>query len=173
MTIQISDPFHWKKQSYVLIDIEKEKRMFSEDEIKGLQRDDFRISSCWRGYWAEYFIEEDILYGILHSLQKEKKKVKKKALSFSGACVIAKRPEAVRFWTTDFLSSYLWADEAYELHFCDGRLTEVRDLSIAIEEYTRILAEESVSGNKTWLADNNLAKKHLKYDYDTRSYKWR
>jgi len=180
MTIQASDSVRYNKKKYTLIDVEKDKQMIDCAKFVMPVSSHFFTSACWRGYTAEYTIENGKLYGIRteYSSLKDKHKSDKMFVEFTGSCVIAIGEEEEEWCISDFLECYLDYKEALELHFTNGVLDEVRDLTEAIKEAT-LLRESEEYINKTLEPQEYrrlidlIARKFLKYEYGFRSYMWR
>lgn len=192
MTIQMNDYVYFEDKQYVLIDCEKGKdpidsAPFEVDDMQQL------CTACYRGYMAEYFIEEDYIYGIKESLEIEKedkkanlKSVKsaKHKLGYSGSLIIARDKDG-SLGSADNTHSYLYYDEAYELYFEDGMILEVCDLKEALEEFQAFNDElERNKGvndckepkdfterfHKVHEAEREISSKYLKHEYG--NYKW-
>ena len=164
MTIQVCDFVNFKNSRYVLFDCEKGKSVIdsADFDLKG------KISStdCHRGYTAEYFIEDNVLYGIktVDMYSDEEKCSEKTRMSYTGSMVIGDGSFG------DFLESCLGCSEAYELYFENGALAEVNDLS----EMLAVWKEQDKPDDclKQLEFERAFLKKYLKYEYG-QNYKWR
>lgn len=184
MTVQASDYVFYKNKRFVLIDVEEGKQLINYVKPSILQRlneifNETKISSCWRGYTAQYFINGNILYGIREEIIASRlKRIKSplRQVRYTGSIIIAfKNDDHLKF--SDFIDCYLDYDEAYELFFLNGRLREAHKLDKAIKEYNvdskKIICDEDSDFKKIHNVRDNVARKHLKYKYDKKNYKWR
>lgn len=138
-------------------------------------------TACWRGYTAQYRVTKEKLYGERYEWDYEKHKdvvSERLFVNYTGSCVIARAKDRKRWLNSDFLEYYLNYDEALELHFTDGILDGVRDLSEAIElakEGKLFVEDEGEAGmnSQAFGGFDFIARKMLKYKYDYRTYKWR
>ena len=164
MTIQVCDFVNYKNSRYVLIDCEKEKSVIdsAELDLKGKICD----TSCHRGYTAEYFIEDNILYGIktVGTYSDEEKSSERTRMFYTGSIVIGDGSFG------DFLECCLGCSEAYELYFENGVLTEVNDLSEMLSAWKG--QDKADDCLKQLEAERTFLKKYLKYEYG-QNYKWR
>ena len=181
MTVQASDSFIFKRKKYVLIDVEIGKQIIDCADFHMPEHNPSFCTACWRGYTADYKVRGDKLYGIRYEWDsKLHKDVKSdmQMMNFTGSCIIA-RTEGKNSWlNSDFLECYVNFDEAYELHFTEGILDEVLDLGEAIlkakefkssDIYLNETTEPYVRGQHL----EEIARMHLKYKYDYRTYRWR
>ena len=177
MTMQASDSVFYEEKEFTLIDVEAGKQIIDYANFSLIQPlDEFSVSSaCWRGYTAEYFIEDNKLYGIktLNPFEHKVNKSTKVCIPFTGSCIIA----CGSGWNSDFISSYVDYDEAYELYFDAGKLVEKLSLISAIDEMKE-LKDTDKYNNEMEPYDRRqaievIARKPLKYHYDDNSYKWR
>lgn len=182
MTVQASDIVIYSKKKYTLIDVERDKQLIDCARFVMPKKVLSGCSACWRGYTAEYKIVEGVLYGVRKEWDWDNKcdiKSEELFLDYTGSCVIARDiKEQDLFHISDFLECYLDFDTALELHFTNGVLDEVRDLSEAINEMKAVReSEENNSNTKAPRMrldmQENVARKYLKYPYGYRSYKWR
>ena len=183
MTMQVADYVNIGKKRYVLIDVEKDKQIitcadFDMPDYTGI----ISISTaCWRGYMADYYVIKNILYGIKsqdisfeNSRENKKIKSSKRIIPYTGSCIIAYGDA----WNSNFISSYIDYDEAFELYFENGILKEKLTLASAIEK-TRALSKTDEYKTKMEPYERanireQIAREPLKYNYDKRrTYKWR
>ena len=131
---------------------------------------------------TEYKIVENVLYGVRKEWDWNNKcdiKSEELFLDYTGSCVIARDiKEQDSFHISDFLECYLDFDTALELHFTNGVLGEVRDLSGAINEMKAVRKSEEYKNDTNpprmrLDMQEYVARKYLKYPYGYRSYKWR
>lgn len=166
MTIQICDFVNFKNNRYVLIDCEKGKSVIDSAEFDL----EWKIcdTSCHRGYTAEYFVEDNVLYGIktvdAYYGEDDGENSEKTRMSYTGSVVIGDGSFG------DFLECCLGCSEAYELYFENGVLAEVNDLSEMLNEWAEQTKESDCM--KQLEAERAFLKKHLKYEYG-QNYKWR
>ena len=185
MTVQASDYVLFENKPFTLIDIEKDKQIIDCAEFTfDTEIDEEKIAqttACWRGYTAEYSIENDILYGIKminlfidgEYLEVLSRKTK---INFSGSCIIAFENDDDSWPLSDFLPCYLDFGEAYELYFENGHLVEKHNLASAIEKFIRIEDTKDYKSLTPQERDAQLekiAQEPLKYSYSDSSYKWR
>ena len=185
MTIQARDYISIGRKKYTLIDVEEGKQIitcanFVIPKYKNWYKGYTASTACCRGYMAEYYIIKKSLYGIkLHDyfsydLKEQKiKKTRRLFIPYTGSCIIAYGDG----WNSDFLSSYLDYNEAFELYFEKGIIVEKLTLLPAIEKM-RSLSESEEYINKMepyqrCKIRDDIARENLKYKYDTSSYKWR
>lgn len=182
MTVQASDSVIYKKKKYTLIDIEKEKQIIDCAKFQMPNHSPAISSGCWRGYTAEYRIENDKLYGTRYERKSgtwEEISSKELFINYTGSCIIAMAEDEKKKWyISDFLSCYLDYDIALELHFTNGTLDEVLDLGEAISELRALEATEEYRSERTQPNTRHkirekIARKYLTYEYDCASYKWR
>ena len=167
MSVQAADYVYLDNKKYVLIDIEAGKQIidcatFDMPEDSG---EIDIITACWRGYTAVYHIEEDMLYGVkAQGFGRRYFKSEKTFIPYTGSCIIA----FGEFWNSDFIVSYIYYDEAFELYFEQGALKEKLTLEAVIEKFKSIEATDERARVR-----EQIAREPLKYKYDERSYKWR
>ena len=189
MTQQSSDYVIYKRKRYTLIDCES-NLIKTADFGMGVNKDE--STGCYRGYNAIYRIIKDTLYGVKINEEVDfsdgfkvtYKKSKRMKMNYTGSILIAM--PGSDYFNSDFIDGYLFADEAFELYFVDGKLEEVISLKEAISEWKkedkRIDAENKILRKEGKLEDKHAgymrkadirdkyAKKHLKYKYC--NYKW-
>jgi len=183
MTMQVADYVNIGKKRYVLIDVEKDKQIITCADFDMPNQNGIIASStaCWRGYMADYYVIRKILYGIksqdiFFENSRENKKIKssKTIIPYTGSCIIAYGDE----WNSDFISSYIDYDEAFELYFENGILKEKLTLVSAIEK-AKTFSKTDEYKNKMEPHERanireQIAREPLKYNYDKRrTYKWR
>ena len=131
MTVQAADYINYNGKKYTLIDMEYDKDM-SEELVQWDHGNHAKIesSACWRGYIAEYWIIDNTLYGkkIYDDDHHESFFDHKIRVHYTGGCIIA-FDDKDDFQISDFLVCYLDYSEALELHFTDGILDDINDLS--------------------------------------------
>lgn len=183
MTIQAPDYVRYNNKKYTLIDIEKGKNMIGEiSELTSL--DECIVSTaCWRGYTADYFIEDGRLYAVRSERTWEDPEIikvssEKTRLHYTGSCIIAYDSED-DFMISDFLCCYLNYEEALELHFTNGVLDEVRDLSYAVREFHDGWENGGIERDSKGIITGkgietreHLTCRDLKYQYDENTYRW-
>ena len=199
MTVQEAEYMHIDRKKYVLIDIERRKQIidcavFVMPEPPEGYSNEMLSTSCKRGYTADYFVENDILYGVKkeeiyfiddtnYQMENKENKSPKTMIPFTGSCIIAYGGG----WNSDFLEAYLHYDEALELYFEQGLLKEKHSLNSAIEkarafresdEY-RKMTENFRTGDRSVALKikestiERFTREPLKYEYGERTYKWR
>lgn len=140
MTMQSSDYMWYKNEKFILIDCEKEKDIINSADF-GL-KNYYAMRYCYRGYTAEYFIEDNFLYGQKKVEDYTEKtdsgrtidfKISPKIkMNYTGSAIIAINNDDNKIIMSDFFENFLFFDRAYELYFIDGELCEITDLSPAI-----------------------------------------
>ena len=187
MTMQASDSVRYKKKVYTLVDCTSNLIATADFGIMG---SDVTCTACYRGYTAEYSVKKNVLYGVKHingflRLEGEELESDWLKMNFTGSILIAKPGE--RYFNSDFIDSYLFADIAYELRFEDGVLQEEISLSEAIKEWKEMevqIDKENAEKVKQGIYEDEyegyrrkadireeFARKHLKYKYC--DYKWK
>lgn len=186
MTIQANDFVWYKNKKYTLIDCEKEKELIDSADFN-LEDMDGVCTSCWRGYMAEYFIDDDELYGIKEiwvpcddgkKLSLGIESSDKKKLNYSGSIIVALNEDGAS-GCADFTDDFLYFDEAYEMYFEEGVLLEIISLKAAIDEYQSYLSQRDQDNSFNDITDSfsyeselrkQIKAKSLKYKY--KNYKW-
>lgn len=180
MTVQAADYIYYNDKEYTLIDMELGKDM--AEELIDPSEKHVLSTACWRGYMAEYYIADNVLYG--RTTTEEWQSVEdtespKQRIHYTGSCVVAYNNEEMLF-ISDFLECYLGSDEAYELHFSDGILDEVRDLGKTILEYKKGWLDGGIERDKDGIITaagmkqrDLLTRRDLKYKYGESTYRWR
>lgn len=188
MTAQISDYVVFNGKGFSLIDTEKGKDLYltipveTTNEAKATKNFGFLNSTaCYRHHFAYYFVKEDILYGVDGKNCETEETIefsdKFKKCDYTGAMLIAYNNEDSLPLNSDFIASFIRADEAYEIHFKKGKLDDIVDLKPVIESFR----EGTDNYNKYLEIGNNFEfekrekflKTFLKYKYNEKStYKW-
>lgn len=160
MTVQSSDTLVYKHKKFYIIDIEKGTVIINPEDYS----DDDELctisTACWRGYEVELLVEKNQLY-----LARYNGRRINQLLPFTGAMIIVRRDKG--FFNTDFLSSVFEFNEVLELVFNSGTIKECRDLSDAIENYTKGVNTQEYSNKEEYINSISLG------DYGWKSYKWR
>lgn len=180
--MQAADYVNIRRKKYILIDVEKDKQIitcadFNMPEFNGIMS---LSTACWRGYTAEYYVIRNNLYGIkrqeiyFEELKKEKTiKSSRVFIPFTGSCIIA----CGDAWNSDFISSYIDYDEAFELYFENGTLKEKNTLISAIEKIKFLCKtdeyENKIQPYERAIIREQIAREPLKYKYNDDTYKWR
>ena len=181
MSIQSDDFVYINDKKYVLIDIEIGKQIIDSAYFIMPEHEYVLITNtgCWRGYTAEYYIIDNILHGIkdMNFSQKGTKiKSQLTMMPYTGSCIIAGINEGKARHISDFIETYITFDEAYELYFDTGVLKEQLSLSSAVMEYKDICETDDYKNNMQPDERRQLmvkiARKPLKYKYDSVTYKW-
>ena len=181
MTMQSCDYMWYKNEKFVLIDCEKEKNIINSADF-GL-KNFYTMTCCYRGYTAEYFIEDNFLYGqkkVAYYSEKTDSGITidfkispKIKINYTGSAIIAINDDS-KYIMSDFFDTFLFFDRAYELYFIDGELCEITDLSPAIQEYKTLTVSLKHSSNYYEILHKKreeIAVKYLQYEYG--NYKWR
>ncbi|MDE6088746.1 MAG: hypothetical protein K2G25_10230, partial [Oscillospiraceae bacterium] len=121
MTMQSCDYLYYQGKKYTLIATEKNTDLINSADF-GLENNIY-MTCCYRGYQAEYFIEDNFLYGektvdgeieetdsqiIIHF-----QKSPKLRMNYTGSLLLARNQDE-RFSFADFINCYLNFDEAFE-----------------------------------------------------------
>lgn len=181
MTKQSCDYMWYKNEKFILIDCEKEKDIINSADF-GL-KNFYAMTCCYRGYTAEYFIENNLLYGqkkVAYYLEKTDSGIKidfkispKIKMNYTGSAIIAINNDDNKYIMSDFFDTFLFFDRAYELYFIDGELLEITSLSPAIQEYTAFKNSLKHTQNYyeiLWKKREEIAVKYLQYEHG--NYKW-
>lgn len=181
MTMQSCDYIWYKNEKFVLIDCEKEKDIINSADF-GLKSFS-AMTCCYRGYTAEYFIENNFLYGkktVLDYTEKSDSNITinfktspKIKTNYTGSAIIAINDKS-QYIMSDWFETFLFFDRAYELYFIDGELLELTDLSPAIQEYKALKDNLKNTQNCYEILNKKreeIALKYLQYEYG--DYKWR
>jgi hypothetical protein len=182
MTMQVADYINIGRKKYKLIDVEKNKQIITCADFN-MPNHNEKISvstACWRGYMADYYIIKNILYGIksqdiFFEDSKKDKRIKSSRIiiPYTGSCIIAYGDA----WNSDFLSSYVDYDEAFELYFKNGILKEKLTLISAIEKMKELSKtdeyENKMEPYERAKIREQIAREPLKYNYNRSTYKWR
>lgn len=179
--MQSCDYMWYKNEKFILIDCEKEKNIINSADF-GLKNFS-AMTCCYRGYTAEYFIEDNLLYGqkkVEDYTEKTDSSITinfkispKIKMNYTGSAIIAINNNN-KYIMSDFFETFLLFDKAYELYFIDGELLEMTDLSPAIQEYTKLTNNLKHTKNYYELLSKKrkeIAVKYLQYEYG--NYKWR
>ncbi|MCR5599858.1 MAG: hypothetical protein K6G33_03815 [Ruminococcus sp.] len=172
MTMQSRDYFYFKGQKFTLIDVEKGKQIIDFGRFNIPKIKQGYCSSCWRGYTAVYSVEKKQLWGIKYNRESgDIEDVSRKTpVFFTGSCIIALDNNR-DLKNSDQLADFLSFEYAFELHFTRGILTEINDISKAIQEAKEL---ENDNRDEYFKERELLARKYLKYNYDEhKTYKWR
>lgn len=193
MTMQFSDYLYYQGKKYTLIAIEKDTDLINSADF-GLENN-ICMTCCYRGYQAEYFIEDNFLYGektVQGDTERTDSKITihfqkstKLRMNYTGSLLLA-RNQNERFSFADFITCYLDFDEAFEFYFIDGELAEITELADAIQEWHTIKNKPGTkSGRKSikkhpsetqesyielWRKQDEIATKYLKYQYYNYKY---
>jgi hypothetical protein len=170
MTVQAPDYVHIGKKKYVLIDVEEDKQIITCADFGMPDSTEMIIcTSCWRGYMADYYVIRKTLYGIKMD-PVGKNRSSRTFIPYTGSCIIAYGD----YWNSDFIESYLYYDEAFELYFENGILKEKLTLSSAIEK-ARAFRKTDEYKNNGDIRDimEQIAREPLKYNYGGGTHKWR
>ncbi|MDE6730584.1 MAG: hypothetical protein K2J71_07405 [Oscillospiraceae bacterium] len=193
MTMQSSDYLYYQGKKYTLIATEKDTDLINSADF-GL-KNNICMTCCYRGYMAEYFIENNFLYGektVDGGVERTDSQItlffqksQKLRMNYTGSLLLARNRDE-HFSLADFIPCYLDFDEAFEFYFIDGELTEITNLSNAIQEWHTIKNKlDTKSGQKSgkkhsdktqefytelWRKQDEIAVKYLKYQYC--NYKW-
>lgn len=181
MTMQSCDYVWYKNEKFILIDCEKKKDIINSADF-GLKNFS-AMTCCYRGYTAEYFIEDNFLYGqkkVVDYTERTDSDIKinfkkspKIKMNYTGSAIIAINNKDNKYIMSDFFETFLLFDRAYELYFIDGELLETTDLSPAIQEYTAL--KNSLKNTSSYYEllgkkRKEIAIKYLQYEYG--NYKW-
>ena len=172
MTEQSSDYVLYKHKRYNLIDCES--NLIKTADF-GMKETNCHSTACYRGYTAEYSIEDNILYGTKSvdyhvsedSFDSYTVESEKMRMHYTGAILIAFTD--TEDFNYDFLETFLDAEEAYELYFVDGILKKEIALESVIKGWDRLVNDNSRIYRK--LNCEKYLKRHLKYRYC--DYKWK
>ena len=185
MTGQIPDTLIYDNRTFIIIDIEYRKHPHTEFVVIP---DNFLHSTAnYRGYEAEYSIEDGQLFGrqvldMYNNISDDEDEIHhtyspKTPLHYTGSMLIGRKNDENESWNTEFIESYPDADEAFELCFKNGCLTEIRNLAEAIAE------KDTIRKSLWWTSElihpeerRDVLEEHwrtyLKYPYGYSTYLW-
>lgn len=188
MTEQIPDTLIYDNRTFIIIDIEYGKHPHTEFVI--IPDNFLHSTDNFRRYEAEYSIENGQLFGrqvldMYNYVSDDEDEIHhtyspKTPLHYTGSMLIGRKKDENKYWNTDFIESYLDADEAFELYFEDGVLTEIRNLAEAIAE---AITEKDIIRKSLWWTSElitpeehwDVLKEHwrtyLKYPYRCNTYR--
>ena len=184
MSVQSADYMYLGKKKCKLIDVEGKKQIIDCGDFPVPDESWYLniTTACMRGYTAVYYIVRKTLYGIkkqeVYNLQNidEGKVIKssKIMIPFTGSCIVAYGGKG---WNSDFISSYLDYEEAFELYFEEGLLVEKLSLDSAIQKAKIMFESEKyrtgMEPHERAQWRERTARKPLKYKYFRSTYKWR
>lgn len=187
--MQSKDTVFYNNEKYILFACEENKNLINSAvfEVEGYP---ICLTSCYRGYYADYYIENDFIYGI-KKLEKNYTESgynssPKTKLNYTGSIIIA-RDRELKFCRSFLYYHYTNYDMALEMYFIDGELAEVNDLAPAIKEWNKLCEDaeaqkqKPLSGQKQckykkqnipilskelYYKQEEIAKKYLKYKYN-------
>lgn len=184
MTEQIPDTLIYDNRTFIIIDIEYGKHPHTEFVVIP---DNFpHWTDNYRRYKAEYSIEDGQLFGrqvldMYNNISDDEDEIHhtyspKTPLHYTGSMLIGRKIDD-EFWNTNFIESYPDADEAFELYFEDGVLTEIRNLAEALSEFETIKkslwwTSELISPAERSNVLDEHCRTHLKYRYSYGTYRW-
>lgn len=188
MTAQISDYVVFSGKEFSLIDTEKGKDLYSTIPVEATKETNatknfgfLNSTACYRHHFAYYFIKDDILYGVDGRSCETEGAIefsdKFKKCDYTGAMLIAYHEEDSIPFNSDFIDSFIRANEAYEIHFKKGKIDDIVDLKTVIERfregtdnYNKYL---EIGKNFEFEKREKFIKTFLKYKYNEKStYKW-
>ena len=172
MSAQADDYMYIDNKKFTLLGVEAEKQIIDCVNFVIPIPKGFKVTtsfSCWRGYTADYYVEQNILYGIKKFMVFNTKPdfelndacSEKLMLPYTGGCIIAYSDNPRQ--RTDFLRDYLDFDEAYELYFEKGVLKEKCSLQSALEKYRSLDKKEAALEKIREIACEPLKLKHSSY----------
>lgn len=174
MTMQCCDYVWHNGIRYTLVDTENGKSLISAA--------DFAVdgyvccTDCYRGYTAEYFIENGVIYGektvenypagghIIEQIISGRM-----VMHYTGSLVIAANKDG-RHFPAQNITDFLDSDRALELTFADGRLTETLDLTPAAQAW-KSSHRAAADREQEYAQREEAARAALSHEYGT-NYKW-
>ena len=184
MSVQSADLMYLGKKKCRLIDVEGKKQIIDCGDFPVLDKNwDINITTaCVRGYNAVYYVIRKTLYGVkkqmiynlLNTDESKNIKSSKIMIPFTGSCIVACGGSGRN---SDFISSYLDYEEAFELYFKEGILVEKLSLDSAIKKASTMFESEKYKNkmepNERAKWRERTARNPLKYKYSQSTYKWR
>lgn len=173
MTMQCCDYVWYNGIRYTLVDIENGKSLISAADfaVEGY----VCCTDCYRGYTAEYFIENGVIYGkktVEHYPAGERltelNTSERMRMHYTGSLVIAANKSG-HFPAQD-ITDFLYSDRALELTFDDGRLTETLDLTPAAQAW-KSSRRAAADWEQEYAQREEAARAALSHEYGT-NYKW-
>lgn len=187
MTAQATDYVIFKGKEFDLIDTEKNTDLHLTVKSKENEKNiNIKFSylhstACYRGYVAQYSIRDSELFGCYfnNDLPDEGEDIEDKLVksNYTGAIIIGRNYSRGFPFNSDFIDSFIYAEEAYEIHFTDGKVDDVVDLKEVIESFEEGKDNYNkyikVGENFNFDAREEYVKSFLKYKYnDEKTYKW-
>lgn len=171
MTMQCCDHVWYNGARFTLVD--------TEEGTSLIDSADFAVeghacsTDCYRGYTAEYFIENGVIYGEKTVERYPAGKLvqntsERMRMHYTGSLVIAVKESG--YYPAQDITDFLDSDRALELTFADGRLTETLDLTPAAQAW-----KNSPRAAEDWVQEyaqrEEAARAALSHEYGT-NYKW-
>lgn len=173
MTMQCCDYMWYNGIQYTLVD--------TEEGTSLIDSADFAVeghacsTDCYRGYTAEYFIENGVIYGektVERCPEGERPAEiitsERMRMRYTGSLVIAAKESG--YFPAQDITDFLNSDRALELTFADGRLTETRDLTPAAQAW-----KSSHRAAEDWKQEyamrEEAARAALSHEYGV-NYRW-
>lgn len=173
MTMQLCDYVWYNGVKFTLVDTEEGTSLIdsADFDVEGTCR-----TACYRGYTAEYFIEDGVIYGekTVENYPAggrliEQNTSERMAMHYTGSLVIAANKGGGYVPAQD-VADFLFCDRAMELTFADGRLTEALDLTPAVQAWkgSHRTAED---WEQEYAQREEAARAALSHEYGI-NYKW-
>lgn len=173
MTMQFCDYVWYNGVKFTLVDTEEGTSLIdsADFDVEGTCR-----TACYRGYTAEYFIEDGVIYGektvenypagghIIEQIISGRM-----VMHYTGSLVIAANKDD-RHFPAQNITDFLDSDRALELTFADGRLTETLDLTPAAQAW-KSSHRAAADREQEYAQREEAARAALSHEYGT-NYKW-
>lgn len=187
MTGQTPDTIIFDNRTFIIIDVEHGKHPHAE--FVSIPADYIRTTDNRRGFKAEYRIENGKLFGRQNldicspdryndeDDSRRHTHSPETPLHYTGSLLIGRKNDEHGCWNTDFIESYTDADEAFELCFENGSLTETRNLAEAATEKDDIrkslwYTSELITPEERSAVLSEHWRTYLKHPYGCSTYRW-
>ncbi len=174
MTMQFCDYVWYNGVKFTLVDTEEGTSLIdsADFDVEG----GTCCSACYRGYTAEYFIEDGVIYGekTVENYPAGGRVIEqiisgRMVMHYTGSLVIAANKDG-RHFPAQNITDFLDSDRALELTFADGQLIDVIDLTPAVQAWkgSHRIAE---NWEQEYAQRDEAARAALSHEYGT-NYKW-
>lgn len=174
MTMQFCDYVWYNGVKFTLVDTEEGTSLIdsADFDVEG----GTCCTACYRGYTAEYFIEDGVIYGekTVENYPAGGRVIEqiisgRMVMHYTGSLVIAANKDGRHFPAQD-ITDFLDSDRALELTFADGRLTETLDLTPAAQAW-KSSHRAAADREQEYAQREEAARAALSHEYGT-NYKW-
>lgn len=173
MTMQFCDYVWYNGVKFTLVDTEEGTSLIdsADFDVEG----GACCTACYRGYTAEYFIEDGVIYGektvenypagghIIEQIISGRM-----VMHYTGSLVIAANKNGGYVPAQD-VADFLFCDRAMELTFADGQLIDAIDLTPAAQAWKN--SPRCATLQQEFDREKEAARAALSHEYGT-NYKW-